>query len=262
VWTRRGEAEDAQATLLSEITKPGSVFGSIEYMSPEQVRGEQVDTRTDLFSFGVVLYEMTTGKRPFAGGTAGAIFDSILHKAPTAPSRLNPAVPPKLEEIIHKLLEKDRTLRHQSASEIRTDLQLPKRDTDSSRSRALLRRSLWRYVTVVGTLAVLLPLVVSGLLLVRRSRNQEQASSPWVNHRRSVAVLGFRNLAGKTDEAWLSTAISEMLTTELSAGEELRTVPGETVAQMKNNLTLAEAESYAKETLHKIHAQTSADDAL
>jgi eukaryotic-like serine/threonine-protein kinase len=154
------------------LTSPGTAVGTIAYMSPEQVRAKELDARTDLFSFGAVLYEMTTGTLPFRGESTGVMFESILNRTPVPAVRLNPDVPPDLERIIAKCVEKDRNLRYQHASEIRTDLQRLKRDTESHKSAAVQevvpaarkRRISW----IAGSAATVAAAVLAGYLLLHR----------------------------------------------------------------------------------------------
>jgi serine/threonine protein kinase/tetratricopeptide (TPR) repeat protein len=162
-----GVADEATRSAEARMTDPGNTLGTVSYMSPEQVRATPLDARTDLFSFGVVLYEMATGTRPFRGESTGTIFDSILNRAPVPPVRLNPDVPAELERVIDKCLEKDRNLRYQHASDLRTDLQRLKRDSGSTQAptRTATRPKRWKMVLP----ALAAALSVAGYLYFHRS---------------------------------------------------------------------------------------------
>jgi len=178
------------------LTQPGTSIGTLTYMSPEQVRGEELDARTDLFSFGIVLYEMVTGIQPFRGETSGVIANAILERAPVPLVRLNPGVPPKLEGVINKALEKDRKLRYQSAADIRTDLQRLKRGSDSSRAvvgvgeagvKSTQKSTRWAALT--GATILVIGLAVAGWLFFSRKAHA-------LTDKDTIVLADFTNATG------------------------------------------------------------------
>jgi non-specific serine/threonine protein kinase len=241
------EANTATATMGEEhLTSPGVAMGTVAYMSPEQARGEELDARTDLFSFGAVLYEMATGRQPFTGNTSAVIFNAILSLAPVSPVRLNPELPAEFEPIINKTLEKDREMRYQSASELRTDLKRLKRDTDSGRSAAigtpasdvgavreppLQRRWIW---AAFGIAALALCLMAAALYYLRFLRGPANAID-------SIAVLPFANANGDPDTEYLSDGITESLINSLSQLPSLRVMSRNSVFRYKGRQTDAQA---------------------
>ena len=209
-------------TIGSEenLTSPGSTLGTVAYMSPEQVKGKELDARTDLFSFGALLYEMATGTLPFRGDTSGVIFDSILNRAPVPPVRLNPDLPVELERIVAKCLEKDRNLRYQHASDIRTDLQRLKRDTESGKStpagtptpRWSLRTIVFSALAFVSVIA----LIAVGVFYFGGSSTRTPINS--------VAVLPFSNASGDPNTEYLSDGITEGVIDRLSGLPNLKVI--------------------------------------
>jgi TolB-like protein len=203
-------------------------------MSPEQVRGEELDVRSDLFSFGVVLYEMVTGVRPFRGDTSGLLAEAILNRAPVAPVRLNPDVPPKLEEIINKALEKDRKHRFQNASDIRTDLQRLKRDTGSGLMVAVTSRPPQRRGLALLVAGIALALLAGAVTLTNVGGLRQRffgRSDPGTI--RSLAVLPLENLSRDPEQEYFADGMTEALTTELAQISALKVISRTSVMQYK-----------------------------
>ena len=226
----------AAPTIESErhLTSPGSALGTVAYMSPEQVRGKELDARTDLFSFGAVLYEMCTGTLPFRGDTSGVIFESILNRAPASAVRLNPDLPAELERIIHKALEKNRGLRYQHASDIRTDLQRLKSHADFGRKEPLEQKETpwWQRGRTAGfvTLATVAIVLAAMYFASRRDESVD-----------SIAVLPLITNTSDQDTLFLSEGITDSLIDSLSEIPHLKVMSRSSVLRYGGREVNAEA---------------------
>ena len=212
------------------LTQPGSAIGTLTYMSPEQVRGEELDARTDLFSFGVVLYEMVTGIQPFRGDTVGVIANAILERPPAPSVRLNPDLPPKLEEVVTKALEKDRKLRYQNAADIRTDLQRLKRDSDSGRTanvttpdelKSTGKTTRFRWMAASCAAIVVVGLAVGGWLFFSGKAHA-------LTDKDTIVLADFTNTTG---DAVFDGTLRQGLSVQLEQSPFLRIVPDQQIQQ-------------------------------
>jgi serine/threonine protein kinase/Tfp pilus assembly protein PilF len=218
-----GVPDEATRSAEALLTDPGSTLGTVSYMSPEQVRATPLDARTDLFSFGVVLYEMATGVRPFRGESTGIIFDAILNRAPVPPERLNADVPVELARVIDKCLDKDRDLRYQHASDIRTDLRRLKRDTESNRvtaSAAPVVGTGRRWKMIVPAAAALLALAIAGYFSLHRT--------PALTDKDTIVLADFDN---KTGDPVFDDTLRQGLSVELQQSPFLSVISDRQVQQ-------------------------------
>jgi TolB-like protein/tetratricopeptide (TPR) repeat protein/predicted Ser/Thr protein kinase len=221
------DTEEPTGMRPAELTEAGTRMGTVAYMSPEQARGKELDARTDLYSFGAVLYEMATGVLPFQGETTGEVLEAVFTREPVSPVRLNGQVPVELERIIAKAMEKDQTLRYQSASEMRADLQRLRRDTTQGRvttasesaatSGKLPRRGLW-----IGVAASALILIVVGAFWLGRKRPAGGSPAPTIALGPTIAVLPFTDMSPGKDQEYFTDGLSEELLNVLANVPGLR----------------------------------------
>jgi TolB-like protein len=251
-WRAGEDAEKRDTTP----TLPGELIGTPDYMAPEQLEGGEVTPATDVYALGLVMYEMVTGARPFEGSSTLAAAVKRLSESARPARTLVPDLDPAWDTAIMRCLARDPAKRFQRAGDVLTALREHVAPITPPKRRALS--------PVLGVAAAAALLAVAAFVWRGRPAPTPPAPvaavvEPRVAPRKSVAVLGFRNVSGRAESAWLSTAFAEMLTTELAAGEQLRTIPGENIARMKMELALAEADTYAPDTLGRIRERLGTD---
>jgi tetratricopeptide (TPR) repeat protein len=258
-WLSGGEygAGATSSTLIGT----GAIAGTLQYMAPEQIDGKPVDERCDIFALGAILYEMLTGRPAFTGDSPSTIMASILAGEPAPLRDLLPELSPAVEKVVAKCLAKRPAERWQSAGEVAGALRAVPKSADRTSIVSMERftgaRGPWLAALAIAVLGI-------GAVLVTHFTGDVKPASSGVTTlgsaaRRSIAVLGFRNLSGRPDAAWLSTAFAEMLTTELTTGEQIRAIAGENIARMKIELKLMETDSYAQDTLARIKKNLGTD---
>lgn len=236
------------------LTETEAVLGTPDYMAPEQIEGRELTAATDVYALGIVMYEMVTGEPPFQGDTPLSVALKKLKEAAPSPRRHVPDLPPLWEKAILRCLERNPADRFSSAGDLVRALQ-GEEIAPGPGQRTRRRR---RIAAVAGALLLA---ALAGYFLTRARRPAPSAAAPAAVKapRRAIAVLGFKNLAGRPEEAWVSTALAEMLTTELAAGEKLRAIPSEEVARMKIDLSLPEADTLGRESLERVRKNIGAD---
>jgi tetratricopeptide (TPR) repeat protein/TolB-like protein len=249
-------AGESQATMAGDdLTDRGTTLGTIAYMSPEQARGQELDARTDLFSFGVVLYEIATGIQPFKGATSAVILDGVLNKAPVSPVRANPDLPAEFERVINKALEKDRSLRYQTAGDMLADLRRLHRDTSSGRSVVAEAASPPRAAGMPKSLGIAAAAVVliagaAGLWWMKRSPSGAALGGD--TGKPSVAVLYFENKTGSTQLDWLRTGLTDMLVTDLSQSPDVEVLGTDRLVQILTDMKRQDDKVISYDTVREL----------